>query len=818
MTVSPVLLGVLAGVFVGLAVAGLVTTRRPLGMAGLVALVAAAVGTALGVPTWAESVSGRIYESFQLAAAAPMLARVMLLIAAAAWCAHVLGLLGSDRRVVAVPGVVAIVAGAVMVWQWWVLASDPNGGLGLDARWYGTAFVAGVAIPQLVVLIGVAPRRFRGTRWTTTFAVAAVIGLLWGVWRALEIFAPDAVGAMPSAIEGVLLAGAAIAYWRGSAVARTAPPLVSQLNEYDIDSDAATHDDSDGVEAPTEVLQAPASADDAESAGPLEPEPEPIAEPAHVITSAPEPEPEPTDTVDAQERVEAVAAALAGQLEQVGRGTAVAVGLAGDDVVFVTSDGLGYLPEGGAGAPGLVPLLLAVPDEFIGKWLGCAHPEMPLRAAAEQGHIHQLRAVATVGPGGNLDIDDLARIEPAELDMPRGRIDAVPVSEAHAVLAALRDSWSIELGADTAELAEKVAAARWTTWPDPEYLRLWVAELAARATDDLEHGDLDSAQYCLATARRVPVPTPAGTPRTVSPAAPAVARTSSTAAAVSAPSAPAAMAMPSAPASAHTAPVQLKPAERRSDSPKPPPKPVPVRPAPAPVTVERAEASAPSITDEEAASTASQILAGLSGQIPGTAEIAVAVAADGKAVFATSDGLGYLPAGAMASPRVVPLAAIIRAGFAVEWLGCDLPHKPLLAAIGLGLIPPAVALATTSHGVDEPGVTSVDLGQQVAARSATGLSTPRVAFGPVAVHDVERALGVLTDRLGPVEKDHEQALLEAEDLCWTDTRNPGYARAWARCLQAEAATAIAVDDFDSARYALANAVLALPAVAPAAES
>lgn len=722
--------------------------------------------------------------------------RLLLIAAIAAWCVHLLALLRADRRVIVGSVLVGTVSAAVLLWQWLPLATAPLGAPASDLRWYHLAFTAGVGLPQLAVLVSALRPRRVDQRWPGVAAAAAIAGVAWSIWLALLVFAADAVSVIPTWVGWSVAAIAAVGYWWASTQARSEELVILPLGEHYDENHDAEHEDIDGPGADHDELLPRLTTDhELEDVPAPQALPAPVPDPATAVEIAPAPEPEPepelspepeepADTDTARKRASAVAVALATQLDKAGRGTAVAVGAARDRrLVFVTADGLGYLPEGGGGASDLVPLITLVPDDFIRAWLGCAHPQMPLLAAEEQGYIPALLAMVTVSADGDLmgiGLEESDESDPAVLELPRGRTDSVPISTAHAALAELRHTWSLDdkETATTQELADLVTAARWTTWPNPDYPSRWIAELASHTTRDFETGNVDAAQYSLASAKRIPPP--ADSEAVVTPPA----QTTQT-----------------SPALAPAAPVPLPPMQPQM---------------PQPVAVTRVQPPVPTDTAVEVpARRALSIIATLADQIPGSADIAVALASDGTAVFCTSDGLGYLPSGARASHLVAPLAALVDDEFAAQWLGCVQPHRPLLAAIDYGLIPPATELVTISQDVSDPRVRGLS-NAALAAADRLEFTESRDVFAPNTV-DIDRVLNSLTARLGLPGLELDAARRQAEALCWTDATDPRYITAWSRYLQVEATAAVEAGDLGAVRYILGNATLVLSAEAKASE-
>lgn len=757
---TPFELALLAGGAAGLGGARLRNPTDPGRLPGTIGFLAAAPGVLLLTANVGAKVNNKIFDLTGLAATAPLLGLLFLLAAACAGCVHLLGVLAADDRIRNGVVAVAVLAGAVMVWQWLTKFAHPKTDVPADIRWYLLAMLVGLALPLLVVVVlAVRHRVITAAVWATVLAVGAAAGILWCLVRTTEIFSPDTLGDVANPIKWALVVVLVAGLWAGNWMAAEAEVA------------AAAQAEQEALEAEAAALAA-ALADEEEFAKPAQ-----------------EPEKEPADPVAARARAVAVAAALARQLDEVGRDTAVAVGVNGDEVVFCTADGLGFLPEGGKGAADLTPLIMCVPPDFVTRWMGCAHPQMALLAAAEQGYIDTFDAVATVGPGGDLTIEDLGGIDIEELTAARSTTDAISVSQTPEVLAQLRVTWNVGSEDDPADLADAVSARRWTTWPDPDYPHAWAAELLARAAVDLESGDVSSARYVLACAVRIPPP-------------------------VSVPVSGAPVALPVA----ITPPVEDEPEEPVS--------------VPEPILPERAPAHVPSpgpgaglmqfldreplsssVTPAETSAAppalATSIAAALAQQIRGDADIAVAVGADGKAVFATSDGLGFLPDGATTSSRLTALVTAVDDDFLARWLGCGLPHVALVAAANAGLIPAPVEIVTTCANSSSGAVVSVS-DEDLAAADPYPLGRARELSDFIEAADVVNAYSDVTGIFGFPSRTPEVAEREAAALRWNGAPNAEYALAWARYLIAASEDAVSRRDENSARYLLRNA-LRIPA-------
>jgi hypothetical protein len=222
---------------------------------------------------------------------------------------------------------------------------------------------------------------------------------------------------------------------------------------------------------------------------------------------------------DLQHVAAEVAAAMVRQHDRTGVRQPVAVGLSGLRAVVATADGLGFLWPGVKAPANLMPLITAVPDRFVQRWMGCAHPWRPLIAAAEAGLIAPLDAVVSTDPSAAQD--GVLVVSPAEIDdvnaapatRDRHTFDAVDIEDVDAAFEHLSGVWG-RLGDSPDTLAAALSQLRWTS-PDggrDRYIAAWMQYLCAAALADLRSGDIDSARYVLRNALRVPVHVQAGRP------------------------------------------------------------------------------------------------------------------------------------------------------------------------------------------------------------------------------------------------------------------------------------------------------------------
>lgn len=189
-------------------------------------------------------------------------------------------------------------------------------------------------------------------------------------------------------------------------------------------------------------------------------------------------------------------------------------------------------------------------------------------------------------------------------------------------------------------------------------------------------------------------------------------------------------------------------------------------------------------------------------------EIAVGLGAD-AAVFATSDGLGFVPQGALVAANLTPLVELVPDGFIARWLGCDQPWRPLLEAAELNLAGPFTAVVSSDTGAAAFGVLTLDTDRLAAVSPAVG-ARPRWEFGTVEPGDTEPALTYLTSVWGRAPGGVSDTANQAAAARWTGDSGPGtYPRRWARHLITAAAAHLAAGDVDDARYEL-RAALRIP--------
>lgn len=215
---------------------------------------------------------------------------------------------------------------------------------------------------------------------------------------------------------------------------------------------------------------------------------------------------------DVQHMAASMSAALVRWHERSGKSIKVAVGLSGSQAVFATSDGISFLAPGVRAPAHLTPLITAVPDSFVDRWLGCDQPWRPLLAAAELGSIAPLDSVvstdASAGQEGVLVLSaaDVAEVNVAPSTQQRHQFDAVELQDVDAVFTYLCGVWGQPTAAPV-DLEAQSGRLRWTGegLGRDRYARAWARYLLAAALVDLQSGDIDDARYVLRNALRIPV-------------------------------------------------------------------------------------------------------------------------------------------------------------------------------------------------------------------------------------------------------------------------------------------------------------------------
>ena len=188
--------------------------------------------------------------------------------------------------------------------------------------------------------------------------------------------------------------------------------------------------------------------------------------------------------------------------------------------------------------------------------------------------------------------------------------------------------------------------------------------------------------------------------------------------------------------------------------------------------------------------------------------VTVAVGLSGsQAVFATSDGLGFLAPGVSAPSNLTPLITAATDRFVDRWLGCDQPWRPLLAAAEVGLIAPLDSVVSTDLSAAQQGVLALS-GADIDEINAAPANTPRHAFDAIDADDVNGAFEYLCSVWGRPSVAPLQLLEMAKDLRWTGEGlgRERYAAVWVRYLLSAALVDLQAGDIDDARYALRNAL------------
>jgi hypothetical protein len=187
--------------------------------------------------------------------------------------------------------------------------------------------------------------------------------------------------------------------------------------------------------------------------------------------------------------------------------------------------------------------------------------------------------------------------------------------------------------------------------------------------------------------------------------------------------------------------------------------------------------------------------------------VAVGVRGSEAPVFATSDGLGFLPPEIRADGYLRPLVTAVPDDFMLRWLGCDQPWRPLLEAAGLGMVGPFDAVVATDPAAGTHGVL-VLTAEEVDAVNITGGSAQRWELDAIDVGDVDDVVAYLCQVWGrPVQAPVELEFRVADARWAGEQRGPAvYAEAWARYLLSAAVVDILSGRIDDARYMLRNAL------------
>jgi hypothetical protein len=151
--------------------------------------------------------------------------------------------------------------------------------------------------------------------------------------------------------------------------------------------------------------------------------------------------------------------------------------------------------------------------------------------------------------------------------------------------------------------------------------------------------------------------------------------------------------------------------------------------------------------------------------------VAVEIRGSEAPVFATSDGLGFLPPEMKADGHLRPLVTAVPDDFMLRWLGCDQPWRPLLEAAGLGMVGPFDAVVATDPAAGTHGVLVLTT-EQVDAVNITGGSAQRWELDAIDVGDVDDVVAYLCRVWGrpvqaPVDLEFRVAGLVAETTGFT---------------------------------------------------
>lgn len=206
-----------------------------------------------------------------------------------------------------------------------------------------------------------------------------------------------------------------------------------------------------------------------------------------------------------------IVAGLVRSHRRMGLATEVAVGVSAGEVVFVTSDGLGFLPLEMKAAPHLKPLITAVPDEFVSRWIGCDQPWRPLLEAAGQRMVGPFDAVVATDPDAEsqgvlaLTAEQVDAVNIAAGSAQRWELDSIDADDVDDVVAYLCQVWGRPVQAPM-DLEDAAVSSRWRGDRNgaAPYARVWARYLLSAGMADLQAGDTNDARYMLRSALRVP--------------------------------------------------------------------------------------------------------------------------------------------------------------------------------------------------------------------------------------------------------------------------------------------------------------------------
>ena len=205
-----------------------------------------------------------------------------------------------------------------------------------------------------------------------------------------------------------------------------------------------------------------------------------------------------------------ILAAIVRTHDRAGISTEVAVGVSATAAVFVTRDGLGFLPPGIRAAGHLTPLITLVPSDFIARWLGCEQTWRPLLEAAALDLVGPFDTVVTTDAGASafgvmtLTQEQITAVNIAAGSKDRWHFDAVDAADVQPAMDYLESTWGKPLS-PPADLRAEVSRSYWTGNAGPgNYPRRWARYLLAAAAADVAAGNIDDARYALRSALRVP--------------------------------------------------------------------------------------------------------------------------------------------------------------------------------------------------------------------------------------------------------------------------------------------------------------------------
>lgn len=176
--------------------------------------------------------------------------------------------------------------------------------------------------------------------------------------------------------------------------------------------------------------------------------------------------------------------------------------------VFVTSDGLGFLPYGVKSPRTEALASLPLPDAFRRDWLGCSQPARVLLAAVDEGHIDQPDlVVATVSdlPGvevlGQSILDQVSSETP---DLERSSLPSLTGAPINEVLTTMSQAWNASPEVTLTSAEARAWASRWDGERNDEYRRAFAQYLISDAMFCLSRGDKTGVEYALWHLVRIP--------------------------------------------------------------------------------------------------------------------------------------------------------------------------------------------------------------------------------------------------------------------------------------------------------------------------